>query len=121
MRLQTTLLAAVAATTFAAGAARAATVEIEDAVARVTVVPEDRSDIKIEVVSPNARLPLTVRTVGDRTILDGDLDRHTVGQDVEHGRPRPRLLHDLPQLLGRRVARDREVDTNALVPIPDLV
>ncbi|HEY0648542.1 GIN domain-containing protein [Phenylobacterium sp.] len=78
MRLQTTLLAAVAAT-FAAGfgasSAQAATVEIEDAVARVTVVPENRSDIKIEVISPNAKLPLTVRTAGDRTILDGDLDR----------------------------------------------
>lgn len=76
MRLQTTLLAAVAATAFAAGAARAApSVEIEDAVARVTVVPENRTDVKIEVLRPNARLPLTVRTVGDRTILDGDLDR----------------------------------------------
>jgi hypothetical protein len=78
MRLQTTLLAAVAAT-FAAGFvatnAQAATVEIEDAVARVTVVPENRSDIKIEVISPNAKLPLTVRIAGDRTILDGDLDR----------------------------------------------
>jgi hypothetical protein len=78
MRLQTTLLAAVAAT-FAAGlgasAARAATVEIEDAVARVTVVPEARNDIRIEVVRANARLPLKVRTLGDRTILDGDLDR----------------------------------------------
>jgi len=73
MRLQAILLAAAAA--FTAGAANAATVEIEDAVARVTVVPENRSDIKIEVIAPNARLPLTVRTAGDRTILDGDLHR----------------------------------------------
>jgi hypothetical protein len=79
MRLQTTLLAAVAATfaatAFTAGAAQAASVEIEDAVARVTVVPEDRKDIKVEVISANSRLPLTVRTLGDRTIIDGDLDR----------------------------------------------
>lgn len=74
MRLQTTLLAAMAAT-FAAGAAQAAVVEIEDAVARVTVVPEDRKDIKVEIVSANSRLPLTVRTMGDRTVIDGDLDR----------------------------------------------
>lgn len=74
MRLQTTLLAALAAS-FAASAADAATVEIKDAVARVTVVPENRRDIRIEVTSPNAKLPLTVRTAGDRTILDGDLDR----------------------------------------------
>ena len=41
--------------------------------ARVTVI-EDR-DIKIEVTRPNGQLPLTVRTFGDKTILDGDLDR----------------------------------------------
>lgn len=74
MRLQITLMAAVAAT-FAAGSAQAATVEVEDAVARVTVVPENRKDIKVEVISANPRLPLKVRTMGDRTIVDGDLDR----------------------------------------------
>ena len=37
-----------------AGAAQAASVEVKDAVARVTVVPEARSDIKVEVISPNA-------------------------------------------------------------------
>ena len=74
MRLQIAMLAASAAV-LSAGAAQAASIEIKDAVARVTVVPEDRSDIKIEVTRPNARLPLTVRTLGDRTILDGDLDR----------------------------------------------
>lgn len=73
MRLQTILLAAAAALT--AGAAQAASVEIKDAVARVTVVPEDRSDIRVEVIRANAKLPLQVRTLGDRTIVDGDLDR----------------------------------------------
>lgn len=73
MRLQLLLLAA--ATALSAGAAQAATIEIKDAVARVTVVPENRSDIKIEVTRPNGQLPLTVRTFGDKTILDGDLDR----------------------------------------------
>lgn len=72
MRLQMVLLAA---TVLGAGSAQAASVEIRDAVVRVTVVPENRSDIKIEVVKPNAKLPLSVRTRGDRTILDGDLDR----------------------------------------------
>lgn len=78
MRLQTTLMAAVAAvaaTFTASAAANAATIEIEDAVARVTVIPENRSDIKVEVIRANSKLPLTVRTLGDRTILDGDLDR----------------------------------------------
>ncbi|WP_293902264.1 DUF2807 domain-containing protein [Phenylobacterium sp.] len=73
MRLQWALLTAAAA--LGAGAAQAATIEIKDAVARVTVVPEDRSDIKIEVTRPNSSLPLTVRTFGDRTILDGNLER----------------------------------------------
>ncbi len=74
MRLQMVLLAATAAA-LSAGAAQAATVEIKDAVARVTVIPSDRKDIKIEVTRPNGQLPLTVRSFGDRTILDGDLDR----------------------------------------------
>jgi hypothetical protein len=73
MRLQTILLAAVAA--LSAGAAQAASVEVKDAVARVTVVPEDRRDIKVEVIAQNAKLPLSVRTLAGRTIVDGDLDR----------------------------------------------
>ncbi|MBU1378122.1 MAG: DUF2807 domain-containing protein [Alphaproteobacteria bacterium] len=73
MRLQTMLLAAVAA--LSAGAAQAATIEIKDAVARVTVVPENRSNVSIEVVTPNAKLPLGIRVQGDRTIVDGGLNR----------------------------------------------
>lgn len=67
------ILLAAAAATLSASAAEAATVEIRDAAARVTVVPQDRPDIKVEVVRPNAELPLTVRVEGDRTIVDGDL------------------------------------------------
>ncbi|WP_296598786.1 DUF2807 domain-containing protein [Phenylobacterium sp.] len=71
MRHSIMLLATAAA--LSAGAAQAATVEIRDAAARVTVVPQDRPDIKVEVVRPSAELPLTVRLEGDRTIVDGDL------------------------------------------------
>lgn len=78
MRRHMALLAAVAAAALSAGGARAATVEIKDAVARVTVIPEARSDIKVEVVKPNSRLPLTMRTMGDRTILDGDLGHNKI-------------------------------------------
>ncbi len=74
MRLSMTLLAA-AAVLAGAGAANAAEIEIKDAVARVTVIPENRSDIKVEIIQPNARLPLEVRTRGDQTTIDGDLDR----------------------------------------------
>ncbi|WP_293902331.1 DUF2807 domain-containing protein [Phenylobacterium sp.] len=88
MRLQIALLVAAAA--FTAGAAQAASVEIRDAAARVTVVPEDRNDVKVEIVAPNARLPLTVRTEGDRTVIDGDLYHrirgcHGMGQDGRIG------------------------------------
>lgn len=65
---------AVAAAVLAAGAAQAApSVQIKDAVARVVVVPEARSDILVEMVTKNAALPLTVRTEGDKTIVDGGL------------------------------------------------
>ncbi len=74
MRLQTIILA-VSAVALSAGAAQAASVEIKDAVARVTVVPENRSDIKVEVVAPNAKLPLSVRSLAGRTIVDGNLER----------------------------------------------
>jgi len=50
-------------------------VEIRDAVARVTVVPQDRSDIKVEIVRAHPELPLTVTVSGDRTLIDGDLER----------------------------------------------
>lgn len=74
MRTSIVLVAALAA--FAtAGAANAASVDIRDAVARVTVIPEDRKDVKVEFLTTNADLPLQVRTVGAETIIDGDLDR----------------------------------------------
>jgi hypothetical protein len=73
MRLATIILAAAAALT--AGAAEAASVEVRDAVVRVTVVPEARNDIQVQVLNPNDRLPISVRTEGARTIVDGGLRR----------------------------------------------
>lgn len=70
--------AAMAAGLALAGAARAApSVEIRDAVARVTVIPEDRTDIKVEMLTLNRALPLEVRTSGNETIIDGGL-RHGI-------------------------------------------
>jgi hypothetical protein len=74
MRLPLMLLAAGAACAVA-GAANAQSVEVKDAVARVTVIPETRSDIKVEFLSTNPRLPLQIRSFGGRTIVDGDLGR----------------------------------------------
>lgn len=59
----------------AAGAAHAAapSVDIRNAVARVTVVPSDRTDVEVVIRSPNAKLPLRVDRRGDRVIINGDL------------------------------------------------
>ncbi|MGH3644444.1 MAG: hypothetical protein ACRDUX_36130, partial [Mycobacterium sp.] len=78
MRFPLMLLAATAtgiAALSAAGVANAASVEVKDAVARVTVIPENRSDVKVEFIATNPKLPLQLRTFGGRTIVDGDLDR----------------------------------------------
>lgn len=77
MRLSTTILAAAVA--FTTCGAQAASVEIRDAVARVTVVPQDRSDIKVEIVRAHPQLPLTVTVSGGRTLIDGELDRKIHG------------------------------------------
>ena len=48
-------------------------VVVKNAVARVTVVPQDRADVQVVVKSHDPRLTLTVEKKGDRTIVDGDL------------------------------------------------
>ena len=66
MRLAIAIAAAAAALAAAGAAAAAPSVEIRDAVARVTVIPEDRADVKVEMLTTNASLPLEVRTMGRR-------------------------------------------------------
>lgn len=57
-----------------AGAAQAEpSVQFEDAAARVVVIPENRSDVKVEIVSTHPDLPLQVRTRGERVVVDGGL------------------------------------------------
>src|SRR4051812_26273217 len=87
MALKIAMLAAAAA--LSAGAAQAASIEIRDAVVRVTVIPEDRSDVRVEIVRPNAQLPLNVFTSGDRTVIDGDL-RHRI-RDCDREGPNARI------------------------------
>ncbi|HEY7901230.1 MAG TPA: DUF2807 domain-containing protein [Caulobacteraceae bacterium] len=57
----------------AAGAAQAAQVDIRHAAARVTVIPEARSDIAVSIVRGNPRLRLNVTQLGDRVIVNGGL------------------------------------------------
>ena len=84
MRLAIAIAAAATALAAAGAAAAAPSVEIRDAVVRVTVIPEDRADVKVEMLTTNASLPLQVRTEGMTTVISGDLahriyDCHTRG------------------------------------------
>jgi hypothetical protein len=73
MRLAIAIVAAATALAAAGAAAAAPAVEIRDAVARVTVIPEDRADVKVEMLTRNAALPLDVRTEGTTTVISGNL------------------------------------------------
>lgn len=73
MRALLVLAASAAALGFAGAATAAPSVRIKDAVARVVVIPEARSDIKVEFITTNKSLPLTIRQNGADTIVDGDL------------------------------------------------
>lgn len=73
MRAVTTLAVLAAAVSVAGVASAAPNLKIKDAVARVVVIPENRSDVKVEFLTTNASLPLTVRQEGEDVIVDGDL------------------------------------------------
>lgn len=107
----------------AAGGAHAASpsVEIKDAVARVTVIPEARSDIKVEILATHPQLPLQVRTAGDKVIIDGDLDRKIRSCEGEGDRARARVeglgdiaYADMPQVV---IRTPRHVDVAAAAAV----
>lgn len=60
------------ATLFGAGEADAASVEIKDAVAKVTIIPEARSDVAVSIVRDDPHHPLKVSAWPDgRTVIQG--------------------------------------------------
>ena len=70
---------AFAAVALMGGAAAAApSVQIKDAVARVTVIPENRADVKVEFLTRNPALPLVVTRIGDKTVIDGGLGANRI-------------------------------------------
>lgn len=74
--LKLSAFAVMAATAALASAAQAGEVEINNAVARVVVIPEDRTDIEVTIDQGSAGLPaLEVRRRGDDVIIEGGLDR----------------------------------------------
>lgn len=111
------MLASTAAAVLAASAASAASVEVKGAMARVTVIPENRSDIKVEIVSANPRLPMEVHTFAGQTIVDGRLGRRI--RDC-HGRGEGVIVkvrgvgdiawREMPQLV---IHTPRDVDLDA--------
>jgi hypothetical protein len=122
MQVRTMLASGAAlAAVLCAGAAQAASVEVKDAVARVTVIPENRSDIKVEFVSSNPRLPLEVRNFAGRTIVDGRLGRrirdcrgHGDGVSVYVRDVGEVAYRDMPQVL-IRTPRDVDVDAGGAI------
>lgn len=73
MRALTTLAVLAIASTAAGAAAAAPSLKIKDAVVRVVIIPENRPDVKVEFLTTNAALPLTVRQDGEQVVIDGDL------------------------------------------------
>jgi hypothetical protein len=83
-------------------------VDIRDAAVRVTVIPEARQDVQVQVVTTNAALPLVVRNELGHVIVEGHL-RHRIwgcttmfGKAVVHvGGVGEVPLNDLPQIVVR--------------------
>lgn len=73
MRAPIALLTGLMASLGAPAAHAAAGLEIKDAVAQVTIIPEDRQDVRVEVIASHPRLPLKIRNTRTRVIVDGGL------------------------------------------------
>ncbi|HEY9234412.1 MAG TPA: DUF2807 domain-containing protein [Phenylobacterium sp.] len=123
MRLQM-MLAGLGMAFIASGAyAQSPRVEIKDAVARVTVIPEARSDVKVEFLSSNPQLPLQVREAGGKVIVDGRLDRkiRSCSGDSEEGQASVQVsgvgrvaYANMPQVVVR-TPKDVEVEAGGAV------
>jgi Putative auto-transporter adhesin, head GIN domain len=77
----------VMAAMVAQAAQAAPNIEIRGAIARVTVIPEARSDVAVSVVRANGRLPLRISRNGDQVIVDGGLGWRSINCHTLFGRP----------------------------------
>ena len=106
-------LGLVASASIVAGAARAdPSVEIRHAVARVTIVPEARSDVAVFVTRANPRLPLRITREGDKVVVDGGLGWRNINCHNLFGRPAAFVwgignigYDDMPQVVVRTPLR----------------
>lgn len=78
MRALLILATAAAALGFAGAASADPSVKIKDAVARVVVIPEARSDVKVEFLTTNKSLPLEINQNGSDVVVDGGLRRNRI-------------------------------------------
>jgi len=79
-------LAVCAGLLAATGAAAEPMLEIKQAVARVTIVPEDRADILVQVARSNGAFPLSVSRKGDQVVVSGNLGWRSVNCNSMFGR-----------------------------------
>jgi hypothetical protein len=106
MRLAIAVFAATAALSGAGAAATAPSIEIRDAVARVVVIPEDRADVKVEMLTTNRDLPLEVRQEGSGTVISGGLSHRIYNCHTRGEHPTVWVRHlgaveykDMPQIV----------------------
>ncbi len=71
----------------ATAAAAAPATQVHDAVVRVVVSPEARSDVKIDIIKANPRLPLRVWQFAGRTHLEGGLAGRIGACHMRGGQP----------------------------------
>jgi hypothetical protein len=103
------------------GSASAADLEITHAVARVTIVPEARHDIRVDVTRTHPKLPIKVRPDSGGLVVDGNLRGRISGC---RGTGQSRRIHvrgvgdvawaDLPQVVVR-TPREVIVQANGAV------
>jgi len=116
------LLASAAALGFAGAACADPSVKFKDAVARVEVIPEARTDVKVEFLTTNQSLPLNIRKAGNDVTVDGGLKMNRInGCNTVMGK---RVVHvrgvgdvkweDIPQVVVR-VPLNAEVGANGAV------
>lgn len=116
--MKSIVLAAVSAaalTGLAAAPASAADVEIRDAVARVIVIVEDRSDVGVEITQGSSSLPaLQLRRNGRDIRIDGGLGRNAI-RNCSSGPSSARQPGEGASVEVRRVGRVRLEDAPMIV------
>lgn len=107
--------AAILATVAAAAPAAAQDVKIENAVARVVVIVEDRADVGVEIEQGRSTLPaIRVTRRGDDVRIDGGLDRNAV-RDCRAGPANARQPGQGASVEVRRLGRIRLEDAPLIV------